>query len=139
MGKYRKKAGKSVIVIPGVGAIANDRVLEGDYERFVPGLLERVPEGDSAPAPEPELESQRPTLVEPEKVTEPVPAEPEEEPEEEEEASEEASEEEYEDEEPVPDMTWLKHELVTYAENMGIALEGSETKHEILDAINEAP
>lgn len=136
MGKYQKRADKPVVVIPGVGAVANDRVLEGDFDRFVPGLLERLPDDGVAPAPAPELESQRPTLVEPEKVTEPVLDAATEEDEESEESEE--SEEEDEDEEPVPDMTWLKHELVTYAENMGITLDGSETKNEILDAINEA-
>ncbi len=111
MGKYRKRADKPVIVIPGVGAVADDRVLEGDYDRFVPGLLEVAPEGAavSAPAPAPKKAASVPA---PALVPDP--------------------ETESED---VPDMTWLKSELTEYAESMDLPLDGNETKQEILDAI----
>jgi hypothetical protein len=71
-----------------------------------------------------------PALV-PEPVPEPEPApEPDSEPEPE-------SESESEEEE-TPDMTWLKSELVEYAESTGLQLSGTETKHELLDMITGA-
>lgn len=122
MGKYQKRADKPVVVIPGIGAVANDRVIEGDFDRFVPGLLDRLaddaPVSASAPAPAPAPEP----APEPEPEPEPAP-EPDPEPEEEEET---------------PDMTWLKSELVEYAESTGLQLNGTETKHELLDMITGA-
>ena len=121
MGKYQKRADKPVVVIPGKGAIADDRVIEGDFDRFVPGLLNRLEDDApvtapvSAPAPEPAPESE----PAPEPAPEPEP-----------ESNEEAEE--------TPDMTWLKSELVEYAESTGLQLSGTETKHELLDLITGA-
>ena len=46
MARYRKRADRALITIPGVGVISDDRVLEGDrFARFCPGLLEQLPAG----------------------------------------------------------------------------------------------
>lgn len=59
MAKYKKRSDKNLVVIPGVGPItSDDKILEGDqFDRFCPGLLERVPDNatlsgkDPLPAP----------------------------------------------------------------------------------------
>lgn len=123
MGKYQKRADKPVVVIPGKGAIADDRVIEGDFDRFVPGLLNRladdVPASAPAPAPAPVPEPVPESAPEPAAESDPEP-------------------ESESEEEETPDMTWRKSELVEYAESTGLQLSGTETKHELLDMITGA-
>ena len=67
MAKYRKRSDLSTVYVPGVGRVADDRVLEGDLARFVPTLLVEV--ADAAPAepppppPEPVSRKSEPTMV----------------------------------------------------------------------------
>jgi len=52
--KFRKRPDLHMVVIPGVGRIRDYQVIEGDaYARYVPHLLEEVPETPSAPPPPP--------------------------------------------------------------------------------------
>lgn len=97
MGRYRKRSDRPVVVIPGVGVVREGQVLDGDYDRFVPGLLEDVsdtdvfpivpeapalravsepppaPESEPPPPPEPALESESPAPEFSERDTVPPP------------------------------------------------------------------
>lgn len=50
MAKFQKRPDLGSIYVPGVGRVTDARVLEGDFDRFVPSLLVRMSD-DAAPAP----------------------------------------------------------------------------------------
>lgn len=112
MAKYKIREGLAMTVIPGVGAVKPGDVLDGDYDRFVPGKLQKVGESASAPTPKPEPKP-KPAI-----------------------ATDEAEEPEEELEAEAPNMDWLKDDLVDYAEMRG--LDTSGTKAEILKRIEES-
>lgn len=65
MAKYRKRAELGSVYVPGVGRVTDDRLLDGDYARFVPALLVEV---SDVPAParapvEPPTKKSEPTMV----------------------------------------------------------------------------
>lgn len=67
MAKFRKKSELGSVYVPGVGRVTDDRVLEGDFARFVPALLVEVTDDVSAPAPAPAPPTKKsePTMVMP--------------------------------------------------------------------------
>lgn len=53
MKSYALKSGALFGVIPGVGRVTPDRILTGDYDRFVPSVLRVVPTPVAEPEPLP--------------------------------------------------------------------------------------
>lgn len=49
MAKYKKNPAAPLVIIPGVGMVAEGQTIEGDYEQYVPLLLQRA--AAEAPAP----------------------------------------------------------------------------------------
>ena len=99
--------------LPGIPGLADGVVVEGDeYARFCPAVLEEVFDEEPRKWVKKADAPKKP----------PLPPEPEPEPEED------------EDEEEPPNMSWLKAELVEYAEALEIDCSGLN-KQEILDAI----
>jgi hypothetical protein len=127
MPKYTVRDGLPMATIPGAGAVLPGQVIEGDYERYVPGKLKRV--ADGAPAPKPAPKPPAPALVPapPPAVADTEPPPPEE--------PEEEVEEDDEEEEERPSMDWRKDDIVAYASEL--QLDTSGTKREILDRIDE--
>lgn len=50
MAKYQKRPDLGSVYVPGVGRVTDARVLDGNFDRFVPSLLVRMPD-EAAPAP----------------------------------------------------------------------------------------
>lgn len=129
--RYTRKPGLALCVIPGVGAVKEGQVLEGDqYARFCPGKLVEV---TGAPPSPPEADRRfveardGAGLRSDATVKVPVPV-PESEPEPPAVTAADSD---------APSMEWRKAELVAYATAEGIEVEGM-TKAEILEAITGA-
>lgn len=138
MAKYRKRADRALVVIQGVGALTDDRVIEGDYDRFVPGLLERYTEQHAAAEAslaKSILEAEDASVLENVLAVATAAAGPAGGDQEPDEAVSEAGGGGAEEED--PDMTWRKGDLLSYCEAAGIQREGLETKRELLHLIEE--
>lgn len=66
MRRFKKKPELSFVVIPGVGRVSDDRVLEGDqFAKFAPSILVEVLPVPSAPLKEPAPVVSRPVVLVP--------------------------------------------------------------------------
>ena len=72
MPKYQKRPDRPFVAISGIGVVKDDRVFEGDFDAYVPGLLVRVPDAAPVVAPAVEAPIETPTPAE---ISAEVPAE----------------------------------------------------------------
>jgi hypothetical protein len=49
MAKYKRRPDRTTVYIPGLGIVAGDQVIEGDYDRYVPSILVKLAENPSLP------------------------------------------------------------------------------------------
>jgi len=154
--KFRKKPGLGMLSLPGMAGLGNDTIVEGDeYARFCPAVLEEV--FDNPPVKKAVKEAPKkaePKKEEPKKEklkkAEPKKEEPKKEKPKKEKPVKEAlpseedwgpgdaaghkQDEEEEEFEP-PNLNWLKSELTEYAEGLGLTVDKTMTKAQILEAI----
>lgn len=123
MSFYVKRADRDIVVIPGVGAVSDGMVIEGNFDRFVPGLLVKVANpAPIAPVPPP------PKSIAPVAPATPVVA-----------AKTEIDAEPEVEEALVPDppsLDWTKAELTVFARGLGLDIKPALSKTDILDLIH---